>query len=396
MITTDEARKIIIANTIANTGEKRALTDSLGKILRETIHAPISLPAFDQSAMDGFALRFDDLQKFSSFKIIGESSAGKPFTGDAKSGEVIRIFTGAAVPSWADHIIVVEMTEVTSTECVFNDTNGVKGQHIRKRGSQIEENEIAVPEGSRINPATIGFLYSFGFTEVEVNRDLEISILVTGNELKKPGESVGYGEIFESNSVMLMAACRSVHQLNVSMHHCGDNEQAMTAVIAKLLSKADVLIVTGGVSAGDYDYTAKALANCGVKKHFHKIAQKPGKPMYYGSTDTAHVFGLPGNPAAALTCFYEYVYPCINKLNGANQYELPQVNLPLVNEWKKKPGLANYLKGKISDHGAELLPGQESFILKSFAQSDCLVFIPEESAKTEEGCTIEAHLLPFH
>lgn len=396
MITTDEAREIIISTTIANTAEKRALTDSLGKILRETVHAPVSLPAFDQSAMDGFALRFDDLRKFSSFNIIGESSAGNPFTGEAQNGEVVRIFTGAVVPSWADHIIVVEMTEVTNTECVFNDPNGVKGQHIRKRGSQIEEKEIAVLSGTRINPATIGFLYSFGFTEVQVNRDLRISILVTGNELKKPGESVSHGEICESNSVMLSAACRSVHQLHVNMYHCRDNEEALTAEITKLLSESDILIVTGGVSAGDYDFTAKAFTNCGVKKHFHKIAQKPGKPMYYGSTDSAHVFGLPGNPAAALTCFYEYVYPCINKLNGCNDYELPQVYLPLVNGWSKKPGLANYLKGQIHANGVELLTGQESFILKSFAQSDCLVYIPEESSKNAEGSIVETHLLPFH
>lgn len=396
MINTEEAREIISARSSAGITEMRPLTESLGKIIRESVTAPMDLPQFDQSAMDGFALRYADLQNHSSFNIIGESSAGKPFDGNSKPGDAIRIFTGAALPDWADHIIVVEASTVIGTQCTFNDPGGIYGQHIRKKGSQISNNEVAVREGSRINPATIGFLYSLGFTMVKVNRSLKISILVTGNELRKPGQETKRGEIYESNSVMLEAACRSVHEPDVRTYHCPDNESELTEKVKQLLQTSDILIATGGVSAGDYDYTTKAFTNCNVTKHFHKIAQKPGKPMYYGTAGTTHVFGLPGNPAAALTCFYEYVLPCINSINGATQIQLPQITLPIKDQWSKKAGLANYLKGRISESGVELQPGQESFILKSFAESDCLIYIKQDRTEINSGEGAEVHLLPFH
>lgn len=395
MITTEEARNIITGQAKAGNSERQYLTKSLGKILREDLSAPIDLPQFDQSAMDGFAIRFTDLANFKEFTIVGESSAGTPFKQNVQAGETVRIFTGAAVPEWADHIITVEMATVNGDRCVFNDPNGMYGQHIRKRGSQIASGEIAVRAGTKINPATIGFLYSFGFTEVAVNRELAISILVTGNELRKPEESIAHGEIYESNSVMLAAACQSIHETNVRTVHCRDNENELTETVRQLLETSDVVIVTGGISAGEYDYTAKAFANCGVTKHFHKIAQKPGKPMFYGTVSKSHVFGLPGNPAAALTCFYEYVLPCINKLNGAQQLQLPACKLSLDNSWKKKPGLANYLKGSLTDTGVRLLPGQESFILKSFSEADALVYIPQDADESKSGTSVEVHFLPF-
>jgi len=395
MLTTHEARNIIISKAQSGKIEKRELTKSLGKIIREDLCAPMDLPQFDQSAMDGFAVRFKDLSNYKEFTIIGESSAGSPFENFAQAGETVRIFTGAAVPDWADHIITVEMATVNDSCCIFNDPNGVCGQHIRKRGSQIASGEIAVRAGTKINPATIGFLYSFGFTEVAVNRDLAISILVTGNELRKPEESIAHGEIYESNSVMLVAACQSIHETNVRTVHCRDNESDLTDAVRRLLETSDVVIVTGGISAGEYDYTAKAFANCGVTKHFHKIAQKPGKPMFYGTTSKSHVFGLPGNPAAALTCFYEYVLPCINKLNGTDQLQLPVCKISLDNSWKKKPGLANYLKGSLTDTGIRLLPGQESFILKSFSEANALVYIPQDAEETKAETSVEVHFLPF-
>jgi molybdopterin molybdotransferase len=228
-----------------------------------------------------------------------------------------------------------------------------------------------------------------------VNANVRIALIITGNELRMPGETLTEGQIYESNSVMLSAAIQQQTSEKPDVHFCRDDEHEMTALVASLLNQYDLILVSGGISAGDYDYTARSLHNNGVKQHFHKIAQKPGKPIYYGTKDNVQVFGLPGNPASALICFYEYVYPCLNKMRGGDFKSLPNVKMELGADYKKKPGLQHFLKGSIRNGKAIPMSGQESFILKSLSESDCLIVIPAETEFVAAGALVETHILPF-
>lgn len=395
MITPAKALEIIERNTVV-TGETFINTnEGLNRILRNDSVAPMDLPQFDQSAMDGFAMRFEDYSEGVPMKVIGESSAGKPFFGSADKGEIIRIFTGAEVPSWANHIAIVEHATVQGDTITINDPNVKAGQHIRTKGSQIRNGDVAVAAGTILNAATIGFLYSLGYDSIAVNADVRIALIITGNELRMPGETLAEGQIYESNSVMLSAAIQQQTTSKPDVHFCRDDEKEMTALVADLLNHYDLILVSGGISAGDYDYTARSLHNNGVKQHFHKIAQKPGKPIYYGTKDTVQVFGLPGNPASALICFYEYVYPCLNKMRGAAFKSLPKLQVKLGSEYRKKPGLQHFLKGSIRDGKAYPMSGQESFILKSLSESDCLIVIPAAADSIVADEFVEVHVLPF-
>jgi molybdopterin molybdotransferase len=395
MITPAEALQIIERNSVA-TGESYINTnEGLNMVLHRDIIAPMDLPQFDQSAMDGFAMRFEDFSEGIPLKVIGESAAGKPFSGSAEQGEIIRIFTGAEVPAWANHIAIVEYATVNGDLVTIKDPNVKAGQHIRTKGSQIRKGDIAVSAGTILNAATIGFLYSLGYNRVAVNAKVRVALIITGNELRMPGETLTEGQIYESNSVMLSAAIQQQTSEKPDVHFCRDDENEMTALVASLLNHYDLILVSGGISAGDYDYTARSLHNNGVKQHFHKIAQKPGKPIYYGTKDKVQVFGLPGNPASALICFYEYVYPCLNKMRGGDFKSLPKLQVKLGLEYRKKPGLQHFLKGSIRDGKAFPMPGQESFILKSLSESDCLIVIPAESDIVAADEFVEVHVLPF-
>jgi molybdopterin molybdotransferase len=395
MITPAEALRIIEQHT-ARKGETALPTSECsGFVLRNNIIAPMDLPQFDQSAMDGFAMRFEDYKEGVPLKLIGESAAGHPFTGNARKGEIIRIYTGAEVPAWANHIAIVEHATMLGDVVTICDPNVKAGQHIRSKGSQIRKGEIAVPAGTILNAATVGFLHSLGYNTVPVNSKIRVALIITGNELKQPGETLTEGQIYESNSVMLSAAIEQQTRHMPDILFCRDDENEMTALVEDVLKKYDLILVSGGISAGDYDYTARSLQHNGVTKHFHKIAQKPGKPIYYGTKGEVQIFGLPGNPASALICYYEYVYPCLNKLRGGTFKSLPAVRLELGADYKKKPGLQHFLKGTIRDGKVFPMPGQESFILKSLSESDCLIVVSAESDLASAGTFVEAHILPF-
>jgi molybdopterin molybdotransferase len=355
----------------------------------------MDLPQFDQSAMDGFAMRFEDYSEGVPMKVIGESSAGKPFSGNAGQGEIIRIFTGAEVPSWANHIAIVEHATVQGDFVTISDPNVKAGQHIRTKGSQIRKGEVAVPAGTILNAATVGFLFSLGYDTVPVNSKIRVALIITGNELKQPGETLTEGQIYESNSVMLSAAIEQQTRHKPDILFCRDDENEMTALVKEVLSKYDLILVSGGISAGDYDFTAPSLMKNGVTKHFHKIAQKPGKPIFYGTKDRVQVFGLPGNPASALICYYEYVYPCLNKMRGGAFKSLPKVQMQLGADYRKKPGLQHFLKGTIRNGKVYAMPGQESFILKSLSESECLIVIPSDTDVILADTFVEVHVLPF-
>lgn len=375
MISVTEARKLISENCFAAKSEIISLADANGSILAETVFADIDTPPFDQSAMDGYAFSFDSRNEINEFKITGEVQAGDYSNTTLNQNEAVRIFTGAAVPSGADTVVMQEKVLVNDDSIIIQDDQIKKGSNVRLKGSQTKKGEVALYEGQLLTPAGIAFLSGMGICKVKVYLKPTVSIIVTGKELTSAGDEISEGKIYESNSIGLTAALQWINIKPVSVEVAEDDiEKIQTAVSRQL--KSDIVILTGGVSVGDYDMVPAALEKCGVEKIFHKVKQKPGKPFYFGKDTQTLIFALPGNPAAVMSCFYEYIVPAISNYTKLNY--LKKLQLPLANEFRKKPGLTYFLKGKTVGEYVTILKNQESYLLNSFALADCLIELEEE------------------
>ena len=248
-------------------------------------------------------------------------------------------------------------------------------------------------KGSFLSPAAIGFLAGIGVTEVKVFPNPSISIIVTGKELQQPGKPLDYGQVYESNSFTLTSALHHLHIDAIKIFRADDNLEILTGILEEALQQSDMVLLTGGISAGDYDFVLQSAANCGVTKLFHKIKQRPGKPLYFGKKENKLVFGLPGNPSSVLTCFYEYVLPALEILTK-RKISLQTIQAPLFKPFRKTARLTHFLKGFYNGTTVSVLDAQESYRLSSFAKANCLVKINEEVMECKEGEIVEVHLLP--
>ncbi|MBL4649337.1 MAG: molybdopterin molybdotransferase MoeA [Aureispira sp.] len=366
------------------------LTVSLGYVLSADVLAPIYMPPFDQSAMDGYALT---LGKTLEYKIIGEVQAGSPENPSMEMGDAVRIFTGAAVPSDANAVIMQEKTTVEG-DLLRIDELPKPSANIRPLGEQIKKGEIALEKGTELSPAAVGFLAGIGVSEVTVFQKPSIAVVVTGDELVSAGQVLERGQIYESNGVMLANALQQTGFEAPTVVRVKDDYEATKKLLKELLEKQDFVLISGGISVGDYDFVGKALLELGVEQLFYKVRQKPGKPMFLGKTATSVVFALPGNPAAALSCYYQYVLTALKKAVGLPNYALKKVYLPITKAYLKKGNRAHFLKAKLTENGVETLDGQSSAMLFSFAYADALIYIPQDQMQTEAGALVEVHLLP--
>jgi molybdopterin molybdotransferase len=394
MISVEKAKKLILKNTQALAPSIVDVIDSLGSILSENVISPVVLPPFDQSAMDGFAIKFSDHVQNKNIKVIGEVAAGKFFSKTIASGQAVRIFTGAPVPSDTDTVIMQEKVSIKNGDLSINDPGLFRGANVRMAGSQIGKGKKALAKGTVITPGGVGYLTAMGVTSVKTISAPRITIIVTGSELKKPGEILKKGQIHESNSYTLQAALRSIHLAAQKTVWVQDHEQKVIDAIKKAISNSDMVLITGGVSVGDYDFVGSSLEKLGVENIFYKVKQKPGKPLFFGKHNKTLIFGLPGNPAAVLTCFYEYVFMAIRAMQGRKETSLKKIILPIAKDHPKKKGLAFFLKGQQSGNSVNPLDGQQSYILSSFALADSIIFLPEEAENIKKGDSVEVHLLP--
>jgi molybdopterin molybdotransferase len=286
-----------------------------------------------------------------------------------------------------------EKVDVHDGKLTIKDNNLVSGQNVRIQGSEAKKGEIAMEKGHLLNPSAIGFLAGLGIHELMVYPAPTISIILTGNELQQPGLALNYGQVYESNSYALNAAIREAGILNVDVFSAEDDLKILIEVLAIALQNSNLVLLTGGVSVGDYDFVIRAAEANGVEQVFHKIKQKPGKPIYFGKKGEKYVFGLPGNPASVLTCFYEYVYPAIGLL-GNRQKEMIKMNAVLESDIKKPAGMTHFLKAYYNGKTVKELKAQESFRLSSFAKSNCLIELKAEQSEFKAGEEVEIHLLP--
>lgn len=392
MISVHSALELITKHVKAIPVRVMQLEKANGLVLAEDIYAPENVPAFPQSSMDGYAFAFDDNR--SDYKLVGEIAAGSKQTFELKQGEAVRIFTGGAVPLAADTVLMQEKALVEIDKLTVTDENLNKGTNLRSIGSEIKKGTKALEKGTVLRPATIGFLASMGIAKVKVQPNPRVGILVTGNELRLPGEDLEYGQVFESNSFTLQSALNQMNIDNVTIYRSGDNLNQLQTLLSQILEVNDLVLISGGVSVGDYDFTMNAFEKCDVNAVFHKIKQKPGKPLLFGTKADKVIFGLPGNPASVLTCFYEYVLPAIGIMTMRN-VTLQTKKMILTQEYQKQAGMTHFLKALSKDDLVALETGQESYKLSSFANANCLAIIPENISKIESGQEIEVHLFPF-
>lgn len=374
MIEVSRAIEIIEANSAKMPTHKIAVSRALGFILAEKIISPIHMPPFRQSAMDGYAFTHSIRHQFD---IIGTSQAGDHSNIKLKANEAIRIFTGAFVPDDADTVVMQEHV-MSSKDSILIATMPEKLSNVRPKGEQIAKDDLVFDANTLITPAAIGFLASLGITEIEVYKKPKVAILVTGNELIAPGKKLKKGKIFESNSIMLQAALQTIGIKKANVYKVKDNLKATKKALKSILKKYDVVLISGGISVGDYDFVKEALLQNDVKELFYKINQKPGKPMFFGSKNETLIFALPGNPASSLTNFYIYVLPAIKHRMGFAEIHKPKLVRKLNSDLKNNFGKTLFLKALYDETSVTVLDGQSSAMLNTFAVANSLLIVPQD------------------
>lgn len=385
MITVNQARNLLAGHPLNCKTEELAVESALGRILAADVYSPVAVPHFDNSAMDGYAFAWSDYESGKPLWIEGESAAGEADSLSLKPGTAIRIFTGAMIPDGADTVVMQEKVGLKDGNLLILDEALKKGSNVRKRGSQNESGQLVLQKGHKITPGTSGFLASLGIKLVSVRALPVVSVVVTGNEIVEPGLQLAPGQVYECNSYSLIPA---LGQLGIKpvVYRVKDNRAELTRILELAMNSSDMLLITGGVSVGDYDYVVPCLSSLGVETIFHRVAQKPAKPLFFGVSGEKRIFGLPGNPASVLTSWYAYIN---NYISAANYSRV----LLLSGSLKKKKGLTLFAKGKINNQAVEVLEGQESYRMDSFAQADCLIEIPEDSDGAQNGEAVK--IIPF-
>lgn len=390
MISISEAITII-SNNVQSTHklEEVLLNEALNFVLAKDVISKINMPPFRQSAMDGYALH---LHEDSIYNVIDEVKAGDNSNPILKKGEATRIFTGAAVPDSANAIIIQEHVTTENGKLICNKPARINA-NIRPLGEQITEGEIALKKGTKLTEAGIGYLASLGIEKVTIYKKPKTAIIVTGNELITPGNDLQHGQIYESNSIMLQSVLRKRSIKDITLYKSADNFEETKNTINTALENHDLVLISGGISVGDYDFVGKALNELHTESLFYKVKQKPGKPLFFGKKDNTIVFALPGNPASALSCFYNYVDIAIAQMSGEDDYELMTFKVPSKNTFNKRGDRAQFLKAKYSNNQVEILDGQNSSMLHTFAISNAMVFIPEDLQNIEIGDIVETILI---
>lgn len=354
------------------------LLESLGKYIASPIIAPIDVPGFDNSAMDGFCFAYDATHVTTSYQIKYTIKAGYTLLPVLKPGEAARIFTGAPIPGGADTVVMQEKATVMGEELLIPIQEVTRGENIRLRASQTPKGKEIVPAHTYITAELIGFLAGFGLSHLPVFQTPTIGILCTGNELVDLGQPLAPGKIYNSNAYSLQALLKSIGITNPIVAFANDELPDVQEKAKTLLEKVDVLLVSGGISVGSYDFVYEALRLNHVQPIFYKVKQKPGKPLFFGRKENKLIFAIPGNPAACITCFHVYVKPALKYLLGDKKTYHPTNTFTLAHDYTKKGSLTNFVKAIYKSGSIHILEGQESYKTDAFATSNGIVILPAE------------------
>jgi molybdopterin molybdotransferase len=297
------------------------------------------------------------------------------------------------VPDSANAVIMQEQTN-HKNKVLTIEIPVKNGQNIRPIGSQVQKGDFPLEKGQVLQASGLAFLQSLGIHEVEVIRSPRVTLILTGNELIKPTETFTRGKIYESNSILLRSALQQQGIETQLISFTEDNLKATIHTLEKAFLKADVVLVSGGISVGDYDFVKQALEALDVKQIFYKVRQRPGKPLFFGKKGTKLVFALPGNPASTLSCFYVYVLPLLARMKGSRSDGLMRVSIPIEHDFSSKEPRALFLKASFNNKTVSILDHQHSSMLISFAKANALVYIPEQGIDIKKGAMVETLLLP--
>jgi molybdopterin molybdotransferase len=379
--------------------ERLPIRTALGRVLAQDIRSSIDVPGQDNSAMDGYALRFADLKPDVSvtLRVVGASFAGRPFEGAVASGQAVRIMTGGVLPAAADTVVMQERVTAAGDQ-VTVPGGQQRGQNVRAAGSDIAKGAVVFRRGQLVRPAELGMIASLGVGEVAVYRKLRVAFFSTGDELVSIGAPLAPGQLYDSNRYTLFGVLTRLGVELMDMGVIRDDPAAVERAFSEAAGAADVVITSGGVSVGEADYVKQILDKLG-EVLFWKIAMKPGRPLAYGKIRGAHFFGLPGNPVSAMVTFYQFVREALLVLMGCpDPAPLPTLKAVCTSAIKKAPGRTEFQRGILSadaqgNWAVRVTGDQSSAILSSMSQANCFIILPDAQGNTPAGATVEVQLL---
>jgi len=371
MISEEEARQRILENISPLDQRAVSLADAIDCFSAQDYFARLPLPAFDNSAMDGYAVVASSCKKGGRLRVIGEQPAGPDRKLRVSDGEAVRIFTGATLPQGSDAIVMQEDVTRHGTEITLNvDVDA--SDFVRRRGCDLAEGQMILRKGERIRVPTVALLASQGFAEVIVGGKATAAVISTGDELVKLGEELQPGQIYDSNSVLLNALLLRCGVNATAVEHCPDDRQSLGDAIKHGI-RNHVLIISGGVSVGEHDLVKEALCELGAKIEIWRVAVKPGKPFLFGNIGECCVFGLPGNPVSAFVTFLQFVRPAILRMMGATNLDLPQVPAKLAVGLTNDGDRPHYIRGRLEHEKFTPIGRQESHALFGLSQANALL-----------------------
>lgn len=404
MIPFEHAREIILEHAQHLPASYVALDEAGNCLLAEPIIAHEDQPPFASSAVDGFALHTSDVELASvdrpvTLRIAGIIKAGDNPTHPIEVGTSFRIMTGAPIPHRCDAVIMKEKISERDSAIIITNTLSV-GENIRRAGEDVRKGERVLEPGILVTPAVTGMLAALGFGSVKVIPFPRVAIVTTGDELVGVESSLGPGKIRDSNARFLEAALRALGvRATFQKEQVPDTEADTLDALTEALRDSDIVIITGGVSVGEFDYVRPILLKLGVEERFWSVAIKPGKPLFFGTRDRQMIFGLPGNPVAVGVTFYELVLPALQKLTGRIPVGLVHLRAILDAKLNKKTPRLEFVRGNLTVNADRLhvvpIDKRESHMISSFANADCLIRFPSERDTLEKDESVDVDLLPW-
>lgn len=395
MLTFEQARALILEQVSTLEAESVSITDAAGRIIAEELLADWDLPSCDNSAMDGYAVRTEDCRVGTCLQVCGFLPAGGDRSFVVSPGTTVKVMTGSRIPAGADAVIPYEELIEQQDQVVLQQPV-VCGQHIRFKGEDIKGGETVIRFGTLLRPPEIGLLASFSRTKVVVFRRPKVAVLATGDELVELGQLPAPGQVVNSNLYALAAAIREVGAEPQLLEIARDNRESHLQGMVQGL-KADALITTAGVSAGDHDLVRDVLSELGVKLLFWRVAIKPGGPTAFGTRGSTSVFALPGNPVSSMVTFEEFVRPALLKMMGHTRVLRRTVPALLQEEVRKKPDKVNFLRVRLVEEDGRYLAylsgNQQTSYLKTMVQADGIVVLPKERTAFVIGEELQVQLL---
>ena len=378
--------------------ERVAVREALGRILARDILSPIDVPTHPNSAMDGYALRAEDLPTAHTreLALIGESFAGAPLTGLVQAGECARIMTGGVMPEGTDTVLMQEHVERLDGRIRIG-TGHRRGQNVRGAGEDVRAGDVVLRSGRRLQPSDLGVIASLGFAEVPVHRRVRVAFFSTGDELKSVGSPLGKGDVYDSNRYTLWGMLTELGAELLDLGVVADDRDAVRRAFSQAGQIADAVITSGGVSVGEADYVKDVLEELG-EVSFWKIAVKPGRPFAFGRLGEAIFFGLPGNPVSVMVTFEQLVAPALRRMMGQAKTHPMRMRVRCASPLKKAPGRLEFQRGTLeTDSAGEMVVRstgrQGSHVLTSMSSANCYIVLPVDSAGAAPGDMVDVATL---